>query len=426
MKLTQDRIVNNAGVTTRKDEVDKFIIEATNFILNTDSSIKKIDELSLKYSVTTTGELRGEGKGTEEINSGITSLGEKIKKNLDIILEEYTKIETTSIRITSRVEELGLLTKLSNSYKELITQNSTTSSEFASKLSKIKMEQSTQIPSIMKKRVEEVNEDVKKAIEGGAPKLLTPKEIEKIIKDKYGDSMTPEQIKLLAETIFKNCNSLEITTKNMKYEVTITKDGKYIINGVESSKSDVDILFGKVKFSDKNKKGDINADVTIASRKNGKTSIGNKDFGTVEYGFERGVEVVMAQFLQNGIPLIESADGKIQMIKNTQVDLIKGYITGGANANVQGVTAGVDFSAKIGVDVVNVRTDIISVRIPWTDKNIIIKGNAGVGAKAGASGEITKHKQKVSVEGGVGATGKIDAEIVDQDFKTETTKDFIF
>lgn len=411
--MAQDRIITDSGVTTRKSEVDKFITEATSFITNTDSPIKKIDKLSTKYSVVTIGELRGEGKGQTEINQSFTNLGDKIKKNLDTILEEYAQIETTSMRITSRIEELEMLAKLSTSYTELISQNSTNSPDFGSKFSKIRMEQAAKIPSIMKKKVEEIGSAVKDAIEAGAPKLLTPKEIEKIIRDKYGDAMTPEQIKLLAESLFKNCNSLEITTKGMKYEVTITKDGKYIVNGVETTKSDFDILFGNLKSLNKNKMGDMKTDL-------------DKNLGTIEFGFERGMEVVMMEFLQNGIPLIESADGRIQMIKNTQIDVIKGYIKGDAKAKIQGTNTSVSFDAKIGVDIVNVQSDILTIRIPWTDKNITIHGNLGVGIKAGASGKASEHKKEASIEGGMGVTGKLKGKIEDQDFRTETTKDFTF
>ncbi|MGG5342501.1 hypothetical protein IGI58_001544 [Enterococcus sp. AZ020] len=61
-----------------------------------------------------------------------------------------------------------------------------------------------------------------------------------------------------------------------------------------------------------------------------------------------------------------------------------------------------------------------------TDKNITINGNLGAGAKAGASADFDKHKQEISVEGGMGITGKLNGKIEDQDFKTETTKDFAF
>lgn len=425
--MAHDRIVSTSGINTRKNEVDKFTEAIASFITTTDAPIKVIDQLMSKYEVSSgpSGEARGSGKSQSDIHDGLSQRGKIVKDKLDKLLEDYAKIESTSVRIISRVEELEALTTLTQSYYQLIRDNGTGSPDFASKCSKIRMEQASKIPAVMKQRVADIGEDVKAALLKQAPKLLTAQQIENIIRGKYGESMTPEQIKMLSQEIFKNCNTITISADGKSYKLSINEAGEYFINNVKAEKSSYEALFGKYKNISKTTLGEFNGKGSIGSFKNGKGSWGNKDFGTVSFGIDRGMELVMAKFIQDGVPLISSDDGRLQMIKNTQVEVLKAYGQVGGEFSSQGNKAGLKGSIKVGGDIIKIESDILTVPL-FGQKDLTIRPEAGVGAKAEASLTVDKHKMKGKLGAGLGFTAGAEARVVDKDFRVETKEDVDF
>lgn len=425
-----DRVISQIEIENVKKEVGNFVKEAVQFIKTTETPIQQLKGYCSKYNVSSS-HIRTGNWSVANLTNSLHDNMKAMNTSLDETAKEYIQIESTSTRILDRAAELDVLTSLARQYTDLIKSNSTSSAGFMSKCGKIRMETASKIPSIMSKKAKNIAEDLEKKLMNQAPKLMTKKEIEAYITKKYGNSMSEEQIKKLATILFENCNEITVESNGEVYKVTIDSEGNYIVNDVKKDKVSFEKIFGSVKPKGEVKGLNVNTSTKFLSfsSMDGKkeTKYGNSDFGKISASGKLGVEIIMAEFVQNGVPLITTSDGKIEMLKNTNAKILASYAEASGSVSLKSMNSiGLQGKIKVGVDAVTISSDIISAEIPTTNKNLVIKGEGGVGVSFEMSGNLSSKEVSGKIKAGAGPSAGLKVSVVDQDYLTEKKSDFDF
>lgn len=421
--MGNNRILSENGIENKKTVIGKFLPEMASFFSAVVPLGKQADPIIEKYYPRDAAaqfviENSGAPNGTSKAVETFETSANEMKEALNSVKVQYIMIETTAERIVTRIDELNQLTNLANEYDELIRVDSPNSNTFGGELAGIRKNLSSLIPSIMEKRVENIGKEMKDKLYKIAPLLLTKEEIAKIIESKYEETMSESQKKQLAELLFAQCNSSIYTTQEGKeYEVTVDEYGNYKLNGKVMDKAGIEkILFGVYKETSDSRVGAI-------KMKDGEIK------GVISQKVSEEYKLVAMQIIMNGAPLVSNDDGSLTMFRNTQLEFLKiyglVYVSGAIKVNDPELFS-LKIGGKIGVNIVNVSTEIIKISIPFSDWSFYLKGSASLGISADASLEASKDDVGVDIGITPGVGGSVRPGFSKDDFETGTIQDFYF